>query len=95
MIDKIPMGTTNLDKITKKLREVIEAVNPVIEAHKAPKGHTHTQFHMCPKCGYEYFIHLSSRDNYEGYRVLLQCCNCRKTMTVNGSRGRRYEIIGG
>jgi hypothetical protein len=98
MIDKIPIGTTNLDKITEKLREVIDAVNPVVEMHKASKSgvpHTHRQFHVCPKCGCEYFSRLGSSSDYKGHTELLQCCECGERMNVQQFVCRRYEVTSG
>jgi len=93
MINKIPMGINNIDQIIEKLREVIDAVNPVIELHKAGRvPHRHKQFHSCPKCGHEYFIRLSSCQNYAGYTELLQCSNCNKRIDVQGFSARRYEV---
>jgi hypothetical protein len=95
VINKIPMGINNIDEIIEKLREVIDAVNPVIEMHKPSKDntqHTHKQFHVCPKCGCEYFSRLGSSSDYKGHTELLQCCECGERMSVQQLVCRRYEV---
>ena len=95
MIDKIPMGINNIDEIIKKLREVIDVVNPIAALHEDvhnKSSHEHKQFHTCPECGCEYFVHLSSSSSFEGQKELLQCRDCKKSTNVQGFRFRRYEI---
>jgi DNA-directed RNA polymerase subunit M/transcription elongation factor TFIIS len=94
MIDKIPTGTCDLNVITRKLREVIDAVNPLTEVHfPTEKTSAHKQFHTCPACDNNYFKRLGSSSSAEGERELLEC-QCGHRFNVMGFKYRRYEITG-
>ena len=96
MIDKIPTKTTDLDTVTKKLREVIDAVNPLLDQHCPDQHHSDriTTFHACPKCGGTYFSNPGSHTASTGYKEILNCRECGHTFDVVGFRYRRYEVTG-